>query len=101
MPSKSSAGTPNFPIEKSKIPEKLDVIKLVQTIPEFEKVTGEGVRDLKNAVNNFKAHFIQKVLEENDWNQTEAAKELNIQRTYLSRLIKDLSINKKIFCKQA
>jgi Nif-specific regulatory protein len=33
------------------------------------------------------------VLEENHWNQTEAAKVLGIQRTYLSRLIKELEIN--------
>jgi Nif-specific regulatory protein len=51
-----------------------------------------GSRNLKNAINNFKVHFIQKVLEENNWNQTETAKILEIQRTYLSRLIKDLSI---------
>ncbi|MCL2179928.1 MAG: sigma 54-interacting transcriptional regulator [Treponema sp.] len=49
--------------------------------------------DLKTALNVFKTNFIRKVLEDNDWNQTEAAKELAIQRTYLSRLIKDLQIN--------
>jgi Nif-specific regulatory protein len=52
-----------------------------------------GERSLKNAINAFKTRFIQKVLEENNWNQTEAAKDLNIQRTYLSRLIKELGIN--------
>ena len=49
-------------------------------------------RDLKTAVNVFKANFIRKVLEENDWNQTEASRVLAIQRTYLSRLIKELNI---------
>jgi Nif-specific regulatory protein len=49
-------------------------------------------RNLKNAVNVFKASFIRKVLEENNWNQTEAAKALVIQRTYLSKLIKELKI---------
>ncbi|MDR0760730.1 MAG: sigma 54-interacting transcriptional regulator [Treponema sp.] len=53
---------------------------------------GEGSRDLKNAITVFKAHFIQKVLEENNWNQTETAKVLDIQRTYLSRLIKELGL---------
>jgi Nif-specific regulatory protein len=53
---------------------------------------GEGSRDLKSAVTVFKAHFIQKVLEENNWNQTETAKVLDIQRTYLSRLIKELGL---------
>jgi Nif-specific regulatory protein len=50
-------------------------------------------RNLKNAVNAFKAHYIRTVLMENNWNQTETAKDLDIQRTYLSRLIKELNIN--------
>jgi Nif-specific regulatory protein len=49
-------------------------------------------RNLKTAVNVFKANFIRKVLEENAWNQTEAARVLAIQRTYLSKLIKELKI---------
>jgi Nif-specific regulatory protein len=53
---------------------------------------GEGSRDLKSAITVFKAHFIQKVLEKNNWNQTETAKVLDIQRTYLSRLIKELGL---------
>jgi Nif-specific regulatory protein len=51
-----------------------------------------GGRNLKNAINSFKAYFIHKVLEEHNWNQTEAARDLGIQRTYLSRLIKELEI---------
>jgi Nif-specific regulatory protein len=50
-------------------------------------------RNLKNAVNLFKGNFIRRVLEENNWNQTEASRALAIQRTYLSRLIKELNIN--------
>jgi Nif-specific regulatory protein len=49
-------------------------------------------RNLKNAINVFKANFIRRVLDENDWNQTEASRALDIQRTYLSRLIKELDI---------
>lgn len=49
-------------------------------------------KNLKDAVNAFKAHFIRKALELHGWNQTETAKALNIQRTYLSRLIKELTI---------
>jgi len=49
-------------------------------------------RDLKTAINVFKTNFISKVLEENNWNQTEAARALAIQRTYLSRLVKELNI---------
>jgi Nif-specific regulatory protein len=51
-----------------------------------------GDRSLKYAVNAFKASFIRKILEENSWNQTETARILDIQRTYLSRLIKELDI---------
>ncbi|MCL2066079.1 MAG: sigma 54-interacting transcriptional regulator [Treponema sp.] len=51
-----------------------------------------GNRDLKLAISVFKTHFIRKVLEEKNWNQTEASKVLGIQRTYLSRLIKELEI---------
>jgi Nif-specific regulatory protein len=51
-----------------------------------------GDRNLRNALNAFKGRFIKKVLEENRWNQTEAARALDIQRTYLSRLIKELEI---------
>jgi Nif-specific regulatory protein len=58
-----------------------------------EKKSGlKSIRDLKTALTLFKAHFIKKALEENKWNQTETAKTLNIQRTYLSKLIKELAI---------
>ncbi|MDR1288518.1 MAG: sigma 54-interacting transcriptional regulator [Treponema sp.] len=58
-------------------------------------VEQEGDRSLKTAINTFKIHFIRKELEENNWNQTETARVLDIQRTYLSRLIKELDINPK------
>jgi Nif-specific regulatory protein len=53
---------------------------------------GKGRANLKTALTVFKTQYIKKVLEENRWNQTEAAKALDIQRTYLSRLIKELEI---------
>jgi Nif-specific regulatory protein len=53
---------------------------------------GRGDRRLKPALNAFKANFIREVLDENGWNQTEAARALGIQRTYLSRLIKELGM---------
>ncbi|MDR2516533.1 MAG: sigma 54-interacting transcriptional regulator [Spirochaetaceae bacterium] len=56
---------------------------------------GGGERNLKEAINAFKARYIQNVLEENNGNQTEAARALDIQRTYLSRLIKELGIARK------
>jgi len=54
-----------------------------------------GDRNLKTATNVFKANFIRKVLDENQWNQTETAKALDIQRTYLSRLMKELNIKRE------
>ncbi len=51
-------------------------------------------KSLKDAVNLFKAHFVKRTLENKGWNQTKAAKELGIQRTYLSRLLKELNIQK-------
>ena len=53
---------------------------------------GDENRNLKTAENTFRARFIKQTLEENNWNQTETAKILGIQRTYLSRLIKELEI---------
>jgi len=49
-------------------------------------------RQLKEAVNLFKKHYIRQILELNRWNQTKTAKLLGIQRTYLSRLVKELEI---------
>lgn len=49
-------------------------------------------KSLKEALIIFKRHFICKALEDNRWNQTETSKILAIQRTYLSRLIKELAI---------
>jgi Nif-specific regulatory protein len=57
-----------------------------------EEAVNGGDRNLKTAINLFKSHFIKKALEENHWNKTETAKALDIQRTYLSRLIKELNI---------
>lgn len=61
---------------------------------ETAHVSGEDFDlTLKNAVNNFKREYIVEALERNGWNQTKTAKELDIQRTYLSRLIKELNID--------
>lgn len=53
---------------------------------------GVETKNLKNAITVFKKHFIRAALDENSWNQTETAKALDIQRTYLSRLLKELDI---------
>ncbi len=51
-------------------------------------------RPLKDATTMFKKHFIESALRTHGWNQTETAKVLGIQRTYLSRLIKELEITR-------
>jgi Nif-specific regulatory protein len=50
-------------------------------------------KQLKEAINVFKKHYIRQTLEMNRWNQTKTARILGIQRTYLSRLIKELEIS--------
>jgi len=54
--------------------------------------SGGENRNLKNAENIFRVAYIRQILEKNKWNQTETSKDLGIQRTYLSRLIKELEI---------
>ena len=51
-------------------------------------------KTLKDAVNLFKKHFIRNALESNGWQQTKTAKNIGIQRTYLSKLIRDLQITR-------
>ena len=58
-----------------------------------KEVNGKS-KSLKDALTDFKKEFIIEVLEENKWNQTNTARELEIQRTYLARLIKELNISK-------
>jgi Nif-specific regulatory protein len=72
--------------------KKIEAQDLFLKVPLSSVVTKGGSRNLKTAENSFRAHFLKQVLEENNWNQTEAAKALDIQRTYLSRLIKELDI---------
>mgnify|MGYP001347557799 CR=1 FL=1 len=49
-------------------------------------------KSLKDALQIFKKHFIYNALDEHEWNQTETSRTLDIQRTYLSRLIRELGI---------
>ncbi len=56
---------------------------------------GYGEKTLREALNIFKKHFITKALEANGWHQTRTAKALAIQRSYLSKLVKELGIMKE------
>ncbi len=53
-------------------------------------------KTLKESIKLFKKHFIARALEANGWKQTKTAKALCIQRTYLSKLIKELDIQENI-----
>lgn len=55
----------------------------------------ETILPLKDAINKFKAQYIHKMLLLKNWNHTKTAKELDIQRSYLSRLVKEFDLNKK------
>jgi len=80
--------------------ERAVVIAKEKTIDARDLLIGDiaNVRDeykgksLKDALTIFKKHFIASALNEHSWNQTETSKVLDIQRTYLSRLIKELVI---------
>ena len=52
-------------------------------------------KTLREALNIFKKHFITKALESNGWHQTRTAQALAIQRSYLSKLVKELNIMKE------
>ncbi len=49
---------------------------------------------LKLAINSFKKSYVTHILTMCNWNQTEAAKLLDVQRTYVSKLISELDIRK-------
>jgi Nif-specific regulatory protein len=71
----------------------LDTLTLTGTRSATDEAYAE--RTLHEALNIFKKHFITKALEANGWHQTRAAKALDIQRSYLSKLVKELGIMKE------
>lgn len=59
-----------------------------------EEISLSEDRTLKSAINRFKKRYIEKILLQTGWNQTEAAKVLDVQRTYVTKLIQELDIKK-------
>jgi Nif-specific regulatory protein len=51
-------------------------------------------KPLKDAIIQFKKYFIKSVLDRHNWNQTRTSKVLGIQRTYLSKLIKEHNLRR-------
>lgn len=56
------------------------------------EITEGSNKTLKTAVDSFKKIYISDILKKYNWNRTAAAAVLDIQRTYLSRLIKELDL---------
>ena len=50
---------------------------------------------LKNAIRDFKKNYVTEVLEKCDWNQSAASRLLDVQRTYVIKLINELEIKRK------
>lgn len=61
-------------------------------IYDYQYVKTESDKTLKTALHKFKRKFVMQILDSVSWNQTEAAKIMEIQRTYLSKLMNDLDI---------
>lgn len=59
---------------------------------DFSDIMSNKDMSLKTAVDNFKKIYIKKILDMTENNQTKAAKVLDIQRTYLARLLSELGI---------
>ncbi len=71
---------------------QIETQDLLLTRDRERSMTGYRGKNLKEAVNLFKKNYIKRILGSCDNNQTEAAVKLGIQRTYLSRLLKELEI---------
>lgn len=68
-------------------------IKQTSTVTvDSEMIEMDSDQSLKSALFRFKKAYVTKILESTNWNQTEAAKILDIQRTYVSKLMNELNI---------
>ncbi|MDR1626660.1 MAG: sigma 54-interacting transcriptional regulator [Spirochaetia bacterium] len=84
-------------IERAVVMARDDVIRQEDLLlPVGRGNTGDNYsgKTFKEAVQCFKKYFLAETLKAHKWNQTETAKTLGIQRTYLTKLVKELEINK-------
>ena len=82
-------------IERAVVLAKGELLKIEHFQLLVEKTSDEEIqigKSLEEAILNFKRQFIKKTLDYTKNNQTKAAELLQIQRTYLNRLIKELDI---------
>jgi Nif-specific regulatory protein len=83
-------------IERAAIMCEGGVIRLEDLPPEISEIKTADIQagsTLKDALTNFKRKFLAQSLSLCGGNRTAASKMLDIQRTYLSRLIKEMDIN--------
>ncbi|PIE98066.1 MAG: Fis family transcriptional regulator [Treponema sp.] len=73
-------------------PPYIQVDDLLLTNDLNKTIDINAVSTLKDAVNTFKKSYIQSVIKKTAGNQTVASELLGVQRTYLSKLIKELNI---------
>ena len=59
-----------------------------------EELIGGEDRTLKTALSVFKKQYLTRILEQTGWNQTRTAQILDVQRTYVSRLMSELDVKK-------
>lgn len=78
-------------IERAVVLSELDEISSENLLLSSDNNVNISSTTLKQAIDDFKRKYILKVLESNDWNITKSANILDIQRTYLSRLVKELN----------
>ena len=83
-------------IENTVVFANSDIIQPSDLPPQIHIINeafDDYIGPLDEAQKRFKKRYITKVLKQVSGNRTEAAKQLEIQRTYLSRLIKELDID--------
>jgi Nif-specific regulatory protein len=67
-------------------------ISIVSDADEVTVDLDDADDDLRGAMRRFKRAYVTRALDKTGWNQTKAAKNLRIQRSYLSRLLNELEI---------
>jgi DNA-binding NtrC family response regulator len=58
-----------------------------------EAETGSPIRQYHESMDEFSRKVIEEALRRNGWNQTRAAEELGLQRTYLTKLLRQKDIS--------
>jgi len=86
----------NNMVEKLVIFTSKDIIDqqdIFNNMDNSDRQTGIKNKDLRVSRNEWEKQFIVDTLKQNNWNIKQAAKELNIERTYLHRRMKQLDIS--------